>query len=179
VQADEWVVAKIEVFDAKIGSLLSTRAGVVEEEDEDPVPQSQATVARQVVEEILHFVAFKESRLCRSHTLHRHGRHALAHDEHFWCSPSDVLEQAVHGGQALIARTNVVPPVNFEMLEKADDPFEREVAKCKARDLAMLVSISELKGETDRVAVAAYRGGTQTLDGDQVVDEERMQEWSQ
>jgi hypothetical protein len=31
----------------------------------------------------------------------------------------------VQGGQALIARANVVSAIHFEMLEKADDPFVR------------------------------------------------------
>src|SRR6266849_8681524 len=38
-------------------------------------------------------------------------RHAANNNQHFRCSPSDVLEQAVHGGQALVARTDVVTSV--------------------------------------------------------------------
>ncbi len=82
-------------------------------------------------------------------------------------------------GQALIACANVVSAVHFEMLEKADDPFVRQVAKCEARHFAALIGGSELEEQTDRVAVAADRGRTQTLDGDQVVDEEGVEDWPQ
>ena len=126
VQTDEWVVTEIEVFNTKIGGLLNPRSGVVEEEQEGPVPQSEAAVAGQVAEEILDLVAFEESCFRWSHTFHRHSGHALADDEQFGCSPSDVLEQAVHSSQALVARANVVTPLDFEMLEKADDPLESE-----------------------------------------------------
>jgi len=98
-----------------------------------------------VAEEILHFVAFEESRFRWSHTLHRHRRYALAYDQHFGCASSDVLEQAVHGGQALVACADVVTSVHLEMPQKADDPFEREVTECKARDLAMLIVSCELQ----------------------------------
>src|SRR5947207_264616 len=37
MQADQWVVTEIEVFNAQIGGLLNTRSGVVEEEQEGPV----------------------------------------------------------------------------------------------------------------------------------------------
>jgi hypothetical protein len=37
VQAYEWVVTEIEVFNTQIGSLLNTRSGVVEEENEGAV----------------------------------------------------------------------------------------------------------------------------------------------
>jgi hypothetical protein len=113
-----------------------------------------------VADEILNFVAFEESRFRWSHALHRHSRYALTDDQHFGCSPGDVLEEAVHGGQALVARANVVTSVKFEMLEKADDPFEGEVAECKTRDLAVLIGGSELQEQADRVAVAAHRGGS-------------------
>src|SRR5216684_2893197 len=90
-------------------------------------------------------VSFQEACFRWSHPLHGHSRHALALDEHFRCSASDVLEQAVHGGQALVARANVVTTVDFEMLEKADDPLEGEVAKREACDLAAPVSGHEEK----------------------------------
>jgi hypothetical protein len=131
-----------------------------------------------VAEEILDFVPLQEARFRWSQTLAWHSRHALADDEHFGRSPSDVFEHAVQGGQALIARANVITTVDFKMLEKADDPLEGEVAKRKACDLAMPIGSSELKQEPDRVAVAAHRGGTQALHRDQVVHEERMQDWS-
>ena len=38
VQAHEWELTEIQVFDAKIGSLLDTRSGVVQEEDEGSIP---------------------------------------------------------------------------------------------------------------------------------------------
>ena len=40
------MVTEIEVFDPKIGGLLNASAGVVKEEDEGPVPQSETAVAR-------------------------------------------------------------------------------------------------------------------------------------
>src|SRR5260370_37871218 len=46
VQAHKWVLTEIEVFNTQIGGLLSARSGVVEEEDEGPVPQSETAVAR-------------------------------------------------------------------------------------------------------------------------------------
>jgi hypothetical protein len=45
VQAHEWVLTEIEVFDTKIGGLLNASSGVVEEEDEGAVPQSETAVA--------------------------------------------------------------------------------------------------------------------------------------
>ena len=66
-------------------------------------------------DEVLHFIAFEESRFRWSHALHRHSRYALADDQHFGCSPGDVLEEAVYGGQALVARAHVVATVGFEM----------------------------------------------------------------
>ena len=48
----------------------------------------------------------------------------------------DVFEQAVYGSQALIARADVVATLGFEVLEKADDPLEGEIAKRETRDLA-------------------------------------------
>src|ERR1700730_9975538 len=108
VQAHEWVITEFEVFNAKIGGLLDARSGVVEKEDEDSVPQRETAVTGEVAEEILHFVAFEESCFRWSHTLHRHRRYTLADGQHFRFSPSDVLEQAVHGSQALVARTDVV-----------------------------------------------------------------------
>jgi hypothetical protein len=81
--------------------------------------------------------------------------------------------------QALVARADVVASVHFEIPQKADDPFEREVAECKARNPAMLIVSRELQEQADRVTVAAERGGPQTLDRDQVVDKERMQDWPQ
>jgi hypothetical protein len=125
VQAHEWMVTEIEVFNTKISSLLHTRSGVVEEEQEGSVPQSEAPIARQMAEQTLDFVPFQESCLRWSGPLHWHACHALADEQHFRRSPSDVLEKAVQRGQALIARANVVSAVHFEMLEKADDAFVR------------------------------------------------------
>jgi len=119
------MVTEIEVFNTKISSLLRTRSGVVEDEHEGSIPQSEAPIARQLAEEILDFVPFEESCLPWSRALHRHACHALADEQHFRRSPSDVLEQAVQRGQPLIARANVVSAVHFEMLEKADDQFVR------------------------------------------------------
>jgi len=45
MQAHEWELTEIEVFNAKIGGLLKARSGVVKEEDEGPVPQSETAVA--------------------------------------------------------------------------------------------------------------------------------------
>ena len=44
MQADQWVVTEIEVFNAQIGGLLNTRSGVVEEEQEGPVSQAETVV---------------------------------------------------------------------------------------------------------------------------------------
>ncbi len=50
VEADERVLSEVEVPDAQVGHLLHARPGVVEEQEQRPVPQSQRTVARQAGE---------------------------------------------------------------------------------------------------------------------------------
>ena len=45
MQANQWVVTEIEVFNAQIGGLLNACSGVVEEEQEGPIPQREAAVS--------------------------------------------------------------------------------------------------------------------------------------
>lgn len=108
-----------------------------------------------MTKQVLDHVSFKETCLCRSDTLHRNGRHPLADREHFRRSAGDVLEEAVHGRQALVAGANVVATVYFEMFEEADNPLEAEVGEREACDLASLVGRGELEEAANRVPVAA------------------------
>jgi len=59
----------------------------------------------------------------------------LADAEHLWCPHGDVVEQGVHGGEALVAGAGVVASILFEMSEEADDALEGQVVEAKAGDL--------------------------------------------
>ena len=103
----------------------------------------------------------------------------MADAEHLGVPGGDVVEQGVHRGESLVAGAGVVAAVLFEVSQESDDPIEGEIAELQAGDLAALVGRGEYQQQPDRVAVAAHRGWAQPLDGDQVVDEERVQQLAQ
>ena len=79
-------------------------------------------------------------------------------------------------GEPLVAGAGVVAAVLLEVAQERHDPLEGEIADGQPGDLRALVRREEHEQQPDRVAVAADRGGSQAFDGDQVVDEERVQE---
>src|SRR5258707_3838593 len=62
------------------------------------------------------------------------------------------------------------------MPQEPDHAVKGEVSEREPGDLAALVGREERKEEPDRVPVAAHRGRTEALHGDQVVGEERLQD---
>jgi hypothetical protein len=76
----------------------------------------------------------------------------------------------VHGGQALVAGTDLVAPDSFQVSEEPDHPLEGEISQRQARDFAVSIDGDELKEQPDRVPVASHRRGPQPFDGDQVVE---------
>jgi hypothetical protein len=104
------------------------------------------------------------------------GGHPLAHGEHVGLACGDVVEQGVQGSQALVAGADVVAAVVLEVAQEAEDPFEGQVLDAEPGDLGALVVCDEMQQEPYRVAIAAHRRPAQSLHGDQVVDEEGVQE---
>ena len=102
--------------------------------------------------------------------------HLLAGGEHVRGASGDVAEQAVQGGQPLVAGAGLVAPVVLEVAQERHDPVEGEVVKGQAGDLAALVGRDEHQEQPHGVAVAAHRGGAQALDRDQVAGEEGVQD---
>jgi hypothetical protein len=76
------MLAEVEVPGAQVGGFLHSRAGVVEEQQQRPVPQREPAVAGQAAEQFRGLVAFEEPGLGRGHPLHRDGGHLLADGEH-------------------------------------------------------------------------------------------------
>ena len=161
---------------AQVGGFLGAGAGVVEEQDQRAVPQREPAVAGQVAQEVFDLVAFEEPGFRRGGALGRDGRDLLAGGEHLRCASGDVVEQAVQGGQPLVAGAGVVAAVVLEVAQERHDPVEGEVGERQPGDLAALVGRDEHQEQPDGVAVAAHRGGAQAFDRDQVAGEEGVQE---
>ena len=164
------------MLDAQVGNLLGPRPGVVEEQQQRPVPQGESPIAGQASEELLDFVAFEVARLGRSGSLHRDGHHPLTDSEHLWVTAGDVVEEGVQCRQALVAGSGVVTSVLFQVAEEAEDALEAEVTDVELGDLGALVGGDEAQQESHGVSVAAHRRWAETFHRDQVVDEERVHE---
>jgi hypothetical protein len=172
------VFAEVEVADAQVGDFLHACAAVVEEQQQGAVAQRESAVVGQVGEQVLDLVAFEELRLGWGGAFHWDGHDPLADAEHLWCAGGDVVEQRVQRGEPLVAGADVVATVVFEVAQERDDPFEAEVGQLQAGDLGPLVGGDEQQEQADGVAVAAHRRRSQPLDGDQVLEEERLDEWA-
>ena len=179
MQAHERVRTEVKVPDPQVGHFLHPRPGVVEEQQEGSVSQREPTPTGQVRQQIFDLVAFEEPGLGWSRTFGRDGGHPLADAEHLGVPRGDVVEQGVHRSESLVAGAGVVAAVFFEVSQESDDPIEAKIAGSQAGDPAALVGRGEYQQQPDRVAVAAHRGRAQTLDGDQVVDEKRLQQLTQ
>ena len=170
------MLCEVEVLDAQIGGLLHARAGVVEEQDQRPVAEREASVAWHATEQRLDLVAFEEVCLRRRDALDRDRGDLLADSEHLRRSGGDVLEQAVDRGEPLVAGADVVAAVLFEVSQEREDPLQGEILERQARDPAALLRGEEHEQQPDRVAVAAHRTRAQSVDRDQVVEEVGVQE---
>jgi hypothetical protein len=170
------VLAEVEVLHAQAGGLLRAGAGVVEEQDQGAVPQRERAVAGQAAQEVFDLVALEEPGFRWGSAFDRDARHLLAGGEHVRCPSGYVVEQAVQGGQPLVAGAGVVAPVLLEVAEEPDDAVEGEVGEGEAGDLAPLVGRDEHQEEPHGVAVAAHGGGAEAFDRDQVAGEERVQD---
>ena len=174
MEADERPFAEFEVADSKIGDLLCPSAGVVEEQEQGSVSQGEPSAALQAAEQGLDLVAFQEAGLGRCGPFHRDGGHPLAHGERLGFTGGDVVEQRVHGGQTLVAGSDVVVALVLQVAQEAHDPVEGQVVDGQLGDLGLVVVGHEPQQEHDRVPVAAHRRRPQALHGDEVVDEERL-----
>ena len=164
---------------AQVGGFLGAGAGVVEEQDEGAVAQRERSVGGQAGQQVLDLFAFEEEGFWRGGALDRDGGDLLADGEHFRCPCGDVLEEAVQGGQPLVAGADVVAAVLLEVAQEGHDLLEGEVGEGQAGDLAALGGGGECQEEPDGVAVAADRGGAQAFDRDEVVSEEGVQDRSE
>ena len=176
MQAHQRVLAEVKVLHAQAGDLLGAGAGVVEEQDQGAVPQRERAVAGQVAQEVFDLVAFEEPGFRRGGAFDRDGGDLLAGGEHVRGASGDVVEQAVQGGQPLVAGAGVVAPVVLEVAEECHHPVEGQVGEGQAGDLAALVGRDEHQEQPHGVAVAAHRGGAEAFDRDQVAGEERVQD---
>ena len=165
---------EVEMPGAEFGDLLDPGAGVVEEQQQGPVAQGEATVAGKAPEQLLHLVALEEVRLGGCGSLHGDGRDALADLEHLRLPAGDVVEQGVQGRQALVAGPDVVAALVLQVAEEPEDPFEAEVCNGELGDLRSLVLGDVAQQQPDGVPIAAHRGRAQPLHRDQMVEEERV-----
>lgn len=69
--------------------------------------------------------------------------HALADPEHFRLPAGQVVEQAVHRGQSLIAGADVTTAIVLEMAQETHDSVESEIAQRQPGDLALLADGDE------------------------------------
>jgi hypothetical protein len=82
-----------------------------------------------VAQEVFDLVAFEEPGFRRGGALDRDGGDLLAGGEHVRGAPGDVVEQAVQGGQPLVAGAGMVAPVVLEMAQERHHPVEGQVVK--------------------------------------------------
>ena len=164
------------MFHAQIGHLGGAGPCVVEEHHHGPVSQGQSTARGQPTNELFDLVAFEEVGFGRRGAFHGDGGDALADSEHLRRAGGDVVEERVDGSKALVAGADVVVPVSLEMTKESEDPLEAQIFQGKSSDPAALVVGYETKKEPDGVAIAVHRCRPETLDGHQMVDEERVQD---
>ena len=142
---------------AQVGGLLDAGSGVIEEQHQGAVAQGQAPAGGQAGDQVLDLVLFQEPGLGRGGPFYRDGGHLLAGAEQLGVAAGQVLEQAVHRGQPLVAGAHVVAPVLLKVAQEAEDTVEGEVPEPETGDLAALVRSGEHQQQPDGVPVAAPR----------------------
>jgi hypothetical protein len=180
VEPDAGLRLQLEVLDAEVGHLLDASTGVVQEKEEHAIAECVAPAGRQSREEGADFVALQEVGFRRSGPLAGDGRYALADREQLRISAREVLEEGVDGRQALVASPDVVAANLLQVPQEPKDSLEGQVLDDQPRDPGLLVRCYELQKKSQRVPIAADGGRPQAFEGDQVIDEERVEgltEW--
>src|SRR5664280_3238187 len=80
------------------------------------------------------------------------------------------------GRQALVAGPDMIVAVMLQVAQEAEDPFEAQILEVELGDLRYLVLGDEAQQEPDGVAVATHRRRPEPLHGDQVIEEEGVDE---
>jgi hypothetical protein len=96
-----------------------------------------------VSQQIVDLVAFQEAGLGWRGPFRGDGGHLLADAEHLRFAGGDVVEQGVQGRQPLVAGSDVVAAVVFEVAEEGEDPLKGQVLDAELGDLGAVVGSHE------------------------------------
>ena len=88
----------------------------------------------------------------------------------------NVIEEALEGGETLIARANVVVALALERVEEPPDPLGGEVGDLQGGQLAASVFCRERQEQSDGVSIAADGGRTEPLASLEMILEECVQQ---
>ena len=146
--------------------------GVVEEQQQGVVAQGKAAGVGKMAKQCLDLVALEKVCFGWCGSFHGDRGDLLADAEHRRLASGDVLEQCVQRRQALVTGPHVVVPAILEVAEEAEDSLETQVLEVELGDPCSLLLGHETQEEADGVPVAAHRRRSQALGGDQVIDEE-------
>nr|WP_230855300.1 hypothetical protein [Arthrobacter terrae] len=174
MKANDGVFAELEIAGTEFCDFLGPRPGVVKEQNQSVVPLREATGPWQVLQQSLHLVTFKEMSFSRWRPFHGDGGNPLACFEHRRFPAGNVFKQAVQCCQALVTRAHTVVTVILQVAKESDDVPKAQVFQRKLGDSGSLLLSDETQQKPDGVAVAAHRAGSQPFDGDEVIDEEGL-----
>ena len=177
VQADGRVLAEVEVLDAQVGGFLDARAGVVEEQQQRPVPQREAAVAGQVGAGGLRprrvrGTGFRAGRRVSSGWRRPAGRRRASPVTGRRCTRTGCAGRPAAGCGCGCGCPGRAPG-------GAGTPTTRSKVRSSRVSRVILQPLSAATNSRNSrigVPVAADRGGAQALDGDQVVGEEGVQD---
>jgi hypothetical protein len=169
---------QIEIGYSQVRDLLDPCARVVQEEQENSVSQCGRSTRWQSSEERPDLIPVEETSLGRCHTLGRDRSDALGDHEHLGYATAEVVEEGVEECEAVIAGADAVTPFLLQVLQETEYSLESQVGERQPRDPAARVSSNEFQEQSQRVTVAAYGTGAQTLGADETLEDEGLDEWS-
>jgi hypothetical protein len=86
----------------------------------------------------------------------------------------DIPEEAMEGGETVIARARMIAPIPFQMLKEAFEEWRVQILHPEGGWRAMELLGREPKQQAERIAVARHGVGTDSLLRDQPLGEEAL-----
>jgi hypothetical protein len=170
---------QVQVFEPEVGDFLDARAGVVEKEYEDAIPQGVRPLGGKSIKQRGDVVPFQKMRFWWGHAFDRDRGDLLTDDKLIGQAARHVLKQDDEHGSAVIPRARVIVTVGLQRLEKAQHPIERQVFDGEPGKRASSVVSDEQQKESDGIPIGLDGRGAEAFLHGQVIEEERLNKWAE
>ena len=170
--------AEAEIRDRQLGSLRSSCAGVVEEEQQGVVPAALSTAAIGNREQSVHLVLVEVGHHGRGRATKRDRLDLRGVVYELGHEAPDEPEQRVEGGEALVPRGNRVAAFLLKVGKEAAHDRRVDLFDGDPGRVGRVPVGDETEEQTDRVAVALLGIGCEVAVGDQLFEQEPADEGS-